>query len=233
MSCVEAYDMDKNLVAGAIDWTPSFSTPLLPTDIELDRWCAEAVERRIGQLFVPVLFVRKAKEKLIGSQVRIFCPLEYVLLGQGTWTAKLVQLPELISLGVDEVDTLMNLYAFGRGSYQEVEFELRSLVSYARALKPDLIIKVIIETGLWIDDQIRTAAKLVLQSGADYVKTCTGRGPRGVNEQDIDLIRQAIGDQVKIKASGGISTGAQAIRLLDLGASRLGVSSALKVLDSI
>jgi deoxyribose-phosphate aldolase len=224
---------DMSRVAKAIDWTPSFKNPLLPTDEELDFWCGEAPKRGIGQLFVQPLFLEKAKERLKGTGVRLFSSLEASYMGTSNLSIKLVMLPELIRLGADEVDTLMNFHAFKNGRFDQVESEIRSITSRARELKKDIKVKVIVETGLWSESELREAAKLILQGGADFIKTCLGTGPRGVSERDVELLHQTIGDRIGIKASGGIKTGAQARRLLQLGATRLGVSQAIAVLDSL
>lgn len=224
---------DAALVAKAIDWTPSFKNPLLPTDEELELWCGEASKRDIGQMFVPPLFLEKTKERLKGTGVRIFTALEAAYMGQNNLSVKLAMLPELIRLGAEELDTLMNFHAFKNGRFDQVESEIRTITSRARELKKDVKVKVIVETGLWSEDELRDAAKLILQGGADYIKTCLGTGPRGVSERDVELIRQTVGNRIGIKASGGIKTGAQARRFLQLGATRLGISQAISVLDSL
>jgi deoxyribose-phosphate aldolase len=127
----------------------------------------------------------------------------------------------------------MNFHAFKNGRFDQVESEIRTITSRARELKKDVKVKVIVETGLWSEDELRDAAKLILQGGADYIKTCLGTGPRGVSERDVELIRQTVGNRIGIKASGGIKTGAQARRFLQLGATRLGISQAISVLDSL
>lgn len=220
-------------VAKAIDWTPSFKNPLLPTDEELDYWIGEAPKRGIGQLFVQPLFLEKAKEKLKNTGVRLFSSLEASYMGQSNLSIKLAMLPELIRLGADELDTLMNFHAFKNRRFDQVESEIRAITSKARELKNDIKVKVIVETGLWSEPELRDAAKLILQGGADFIKTCLGTGPRGVSERDVELLRATVGDRIGIKASGGIKTGAQARRLLGLGATRLGVSQAIAVLDSL
>jgi deoxyribose-phosphate aldolase len=224
---------DAALVAKAIDWTPSFRNPLLPTDGELEYWCGEAPKRGVGQLFVPPLFLEKAKEKLEGTGVRVFTALEAAYMGQNNLSVKLALLPELIRLGADELDTLMNFHAFKNGRFDQVESEIRAITSRARELKKDIKVKVIIETGLWSEPELCDAAKVIQQGGADFIKTCLGTGPRGVSERDVELLRLTVGDRIGIKASGGIKTGTQARRLLQLGATRLGISQAIAVLDSL
>jgi deoxyribose-phosphate aldolase len=226
-------NMDTLQVARAIDWTPSFRNQLLPSDEELDQWCRTAVERGIGQLLINPMFLEKAKKRLRNTGVKIFCPLEPATMGQGALSVKLAMLPELVRLGAEEIDTLMNFYAFQNEKYDQVENEIRQIVTQAKKLKKDLVVKVIIETGLWSETRIKKAAELVSRAGADYIKTCLGTGPRGVTERDVELLQEAVGDRTGIKASGGIRNGTQAVRLLELGATRLGISQAIQVLDSI
>jgi deoxyribose-phosphate aldolase len=220
-------------VAKAIDWTPSFKNPLLPADDEFEYWCGEASKRGIGQLFVPPLFLEKAKEGLKNSGVRIFTALEAAYMGQNNLSIKMAMLPELIRLGAQEIDTLMNFHAFKSGRFSQVESEILAITSRARELKKDIKVKIIVETGLWSEPELRDAAKVIQQGGADFIKTCLGTGPRGVSERDVELLYRTVGDRIGIKASGGIKTGAQALRFLQLGATRLGISQALSVLDSL
>jgi deoxyribose-phosphate aldolase len=142
-------------------------------------------------------------------------------------------LPELIRLGADELDTLMNFHAFKNRRFGQVESEIRSITSKARELKKDVKVKVIVETGFWSEAELCDAARLIQQGGADFVKTCLGTGPRGVSERDVELLHRTVGDRMGIKASGGIKTGAQARRFMQLGATRLGISQAIQVLDSL
>ena len=225
--------MDAAQVAKMIDWTPSFKNQLLPTDEEIEGWCEGAVARHIGQLFVPPLFLEKAKERLKNTGVRVFTALEAAYMGQNNLSIKLAMLPDLIRMGADEIDTLMNFYAFQSGRFAQVESEIKIISSRARELKKDIKLKVIVETGLWNESQLKDAAKLIVQGGADFIKTCLGTGPRGVSEKDVELLSRTVGNQIGIKASGGIKTGTQARRFLELGATRLGISQALQVLDTL
>lgn len=104
-----------------------------------------------------------------------------------------------------------------------LSIKLAMLPELIRMGADDHIEKVtsIVETGLWSEPELRDAAELIQQGGADFIKTCLGTGPRGVSERDVELLYQTVGDRIGIKAPGGIKTGTQARRFLQLGATRL------------
>ena len=106
---------------------------------------------------------------------------------------------------------------------------MNQLTTAAKTITPQIIVKFIIETGYLTPNEIKRAALTVLQSGADFVKTCSGMGPRGATLEDVKLIRQAVGSQIKIKVAGGIATHAQALAFIQAGADRIGTSKAVEI----
>lgn len=150
-------------------------------------------------------------------------------LGQDTTEIKIYAAHEAIKKGADELDISTNV-GFLKSSPDIYLKELKRLVQAARDISSSVIVKFIIETGLLTDEEIKKAAILVLKSGADFVKTCSGLGPRGSTLKDVKLIKSAIQDKIKIKVAGGISTFEQVQDFLKAGASRIGTSKAVEII---
>lgn len=153
-------------------------------------------------------------------------------LGQDTLTIKLAAIKDALKLGADELDVSANVALFKQAHWHQALEEMKQIVTTVKDSEPTKIIKFIIETGYLTPDEIRQAAQTVLASGADFVKTCSGLGPRGATVKDVTLIRQAIGHKLKIKVAGGISTYPQAISLIEAGADRLGTSKAVDIIQA-
>jgi deoxyribose-phosphate aldolase len=107
---------------------------------------------------------------------------------------------------------------------------MEAIVNTVKELKKLTLVKFIIETGLLTSEEIKKVSELVLKSGADFVKTCSGWGPRGASLEDVRLIREAIGDKIKIKVAGGIDTLKEAIDFINAGVDRIGTSKAVEIL---
>ena len=124
----------------------------------------------------------------------------------------------------------MNVGWFKAGQDQAVLAEMKAVVEAAKSIKKAVIVKFIIETGFLTDDEIKKASELVLKSGADFVKTCSGWGPRGASLKDVELIKQSVGDKIKIKVAGGIHTRQAAAEFVQNGAHRIGTSKAVEII---
>lgn len=138
-----------------------------------------------------------------------------------------------VQVGAGELDMVMAIGQFKSGNHDYVKNDVQAVVEAAKSARSDVIVKVIIETGYLTDDEKRLAAKLVEAAGADFVKTCTGFGPKGATVEDVKLLRQSVSERVKVKAAGGIRTWQQAQALLEAGADRLGTSSASAILSEL
>lgn len=93
--------------------------------------------------------------------------------------------------------------------------------------------KFIIETGFLTEEEIKKASELVLKSGADFIKTCSGWGPRGTTLRDVELIKKAVGEKIKIKVAGGIDTYQEAVDFISAGVNRIGTSKAIKIIKEL
>jgi len=154
-------------------------------------------------------------------------------LGQDTRDGKVLLAIETTRKGADELDVMMNVGMFKAGKYAEVLEEMRAVNLAAKEIRRNVIVKFIIETGFLTDEEIKKASELVLKSGADFVKTCSGWGPRGASLEDVKLIRDAVGDKIKIKVAGGIDTYQEAVDFINAGASRIGTSKAIEIVKEL
>ncbi len=183
--------------------------------------CAEAALNGFLGVCVSPCRAAQAVERLRGSGVKVVSVAGFPL-GTQTPRTKAAEVAELVEMGVDEVDVVMNVGWFLERRISAVSEELR----LARGACGDRVFKVILETGSLTLRQIAEAGALALGAGADFLKTSTGYGPRGAEVRDVEILRQVAGERCGIKASGGIRSYRQAAELLAAGASRIGTSSA-------
>lgn len=149
-------------------------------------------------------------------------------LGQDVLDVKQVSISHAIEDGADELDIVPN-NALLRTDDPGYLAEMTSIVSAIRLVNKTTVIKFILETGFLTDDQIKIGAKLILESGADFVKICSGMGPRGASLHDVKLVREVVGNTIKVKVAGGIDTLAEAQGFLAAGAHRIGTSKAVEI----
>jgi len=147
--------------------------------------------------------------------------------GYTTLSSKVREIEDVANLGAKEVDVVINNIYVKDGRYDLLRNEVRTLVSKAHEL--GLVIKVIVETSVLNDDELVNVARVVRDEGADFIKTNTGFGARGVTPRDIIVIRSAVGGELKIKASGGIRTALDAALLITLGADIIGTSRGIEI----
>lgn len=195
------------------------------TPEKIQELCANVIKYKFNAAFVNPLYVPFAKRH--SPNARIGTVISFPL-GQDTPDTKLAAV-KLAAAGADELDISANVALFKTAAWDEAKQAMAQLVAAAKAITPQIIVKFIIETGYLTPNEIKRAALTVLQSGADFVKTCSGMGPRGATLEDVKLIRQAVGSQIKIKVAGGIATHAQALAFIQAGADRIGTSKAVEI----
>jgi deoxyribose-phosphate aldolase len=212
-------------LAGAID-----HTLLRPeaTAAQIDRLLAEAREHAFASVCLPPVYVAAAAAALAGTAVHtgtvVGFPLGYVAP-----QVRLAEARRAIAEGADELDTVLNLSWFKSGDDARVLDDLAGWVAGARAERRDLVLKVILETALLTDQEKERGARLVVQSGADYVKTSTGFAASGATVADVELLTRIVAGRIGVKASGGIRDRATALAMLRAGATRLGTSSGVAI----
>ena len=221
--------MRKSELARVIDYALVKPTNTLA---EIEKACGVVLEHGIGVLCVLPPYVEYAARRLAGSRSKV-CAVVAFPFGASPTEAKAKEAEICVKKGADEVDFVMNIPLFKSGEYDTVERDIAEVVSAAKGAGEkrgvDVIVKVIIETGYLTREEVTEASKLVEEAGADFVKTCTGFGPRGATLEDVEAILKAV-KRAKVKAAGGISTYAKALEFVKAGASRIGTSHALEIL---
>ncbi|WP_457625223.1 deoxyribose-phosphate aldolase [Persephonella sp.] len=191
-------------------------------DIEI--LCKEAVHYRFYSVCVNPFYVKYAKTILNGSDVKV-CSVVGFPLGANTPKTKLVEASTAINDGADELDIVWNIGAFKSGDYSFVEHELKTIISYTK----DVIHKVIVETAYLNEEEKRIAVEIVMNAGAEFIKTSTGFAPEGAKIEDIKLWKKIADGKIKIKAAGGIRDYETAVEMIKAGADRIGSSHSIQI----
>ncbi|WP_431809212.1 deoxyribose-phosphate aldolase [Brevibacillus agri] len=190
----------------------------------IDKLCAEAKEHDFMSVCVNPFWVKRSAELLAGTDVKV-CTVIGFPLGANTTAAKVVETRDAIANGATEVDMVLNVGALKSGDLETVKQDVAAVKQAAG----DVLVKVILETGLLTDQEKEIACKLCVEAGADYVKTSTGFGPGGATVEDIALMRKTVGPDIGVKASGGVRDGEAALAMIEAGASRIGTSSGISI----
>ena len=215
----------KRELAKLIDYT------LLKPDATRDdivRFCEEAKEYSFWSVCVNPYYVSLASEILKNSDIKV-CSVVGFPLGANASEVKTYEAEKAVNDGASEVDMVMNIGALKSGDYELVKRDIRKVVERVKSQK-GTIVKVIIETGLLTNDEKTLACKLVKEAGADFVKTSTGFNTHGATVHDVRLIRKTVGAHFGVKASGGIKTYEDAVKLIRAGATRIGTSSGVTII---
>ena len=186
--------------------------------------CAEAAEHGTASVCVNGSYVALAK-KLLDGKAKV-CAVIGFPLGAMSTAAKAFEAAEAIRDGADEIDMVIHIGQLKAGNTDYVLEDIKAV----KAAIGDHILKVIIETCLLTEEEKITMCRLVTESGAEYIKTSTGFSTGGATFDDVRLFAEYVGEGVKIKAAGGIRSREDMEEFLRLGASRLGTSSAVKIL---
>ncbi len=193
--------------------------------------CRKVLRYGFHTAFINPYYVKLAKS-IIKNNAAVGTVVSFPL-GQETLEMKILAAKQAARNGADELDVSMNVGKFKEGAYSYVKNELYHLVVEPKKIKKSIVVKFIIETGCLTEQEIIKASKLVLQSGADFVKTCSGYGPRGATIKDVLLIRKAVGNAIKLKVAGGITNTRQALAFIGAGADRIGSSHTIEILEGL
>lgn len=189
--------------------------------------CDEAVEYQTASVCIPSCYVKPVYEEYKGEMN--ICTVIGFPLGYQPKEIKVAECKQAINEGANEVDMVINLTDVKNGDYNKVEEEIRVIKEAAG----EKLLKVIIETCYLTKDEKIQMCKAVTNAGADYIKTSTGFGTGGATLEDIELFKEYIGPNVKIKASGGIKDLEEMKEYIEAGCSRLGTSSAVSLYREI
>ncbi len=194
------------------------------TEEDVMRLCVEARDHRFAAVCVNPIWVQLCADLLTGADVPVATVIGFPL-GASKASTKMHQTTRAALSGAAEFDTVMLIGHLKSGAYEEVFDDIRAVVETAKGVRPDHIVKVIIETCLLDDKQKIIATLLAREAGADFVKTSTGFAAAGATHADVALLRFAAASRLRVKASGGIRTREAALIMLEHGADRIGTSS--------
>ena len=198
---------------------------------EVRQVCDEAVQYQFAAVCIPPFYVQLAAQRLKQHLPKInVATVVGFPMGYASTPAKIEEIKRAIDDGADELDAVINICALKEGNWSYVANDIDSMTTAAR-LKGKKI-KIILETGLLNEQEIGQLAEVVSQSEPDFVKTSTGFNGTGAELDKVELLKELLGDKIAIKASGGIRTRAAALSFIQAGASRIGTSSALKLLGA-
>ena len=198
------------------------------TGEQIDRLCAEAAEYHFASVCVNPYYVVRCVKNLKGTGVKV-CTVVGFPLGATTMETKVFETLQAVASGAEEIDMVINVCALKSGHIRGVEQEIQAM---AAAVEGKAILKVIIETCLLTDEEKVLACQIAKRCGADFVKTSTGMSTGGATVEDVALMRRNVGTEMGVKASGGIRDYAKAKAMIDAGASRIGASAGIAIVEA-
>ena len=192
---------------------------------EIEKLCQEAIDYQFFSVCVNSGYVPFAKQILKNTDVKV-CSVVGFPLGAMSPLAKIYETSQALKDGADEIDMVMNVGYFKTGQIAKVLDEI-TLIKRETDKK---ILKVILETCFLTDEQKKLACQVCVDAGADFVKTSTGFGTGGATFEDVKLMKSVVGNNAKVKASGGVKNKETAEKYVELGAERLGTSSGIEII---
>lgn len=212
--------MDLSFILSKCDHTLLAQTA---TWADIKALCDDGIAFSTASVCIPPCYVKQAR-KYVGDRLKI-CTVIGFPNGNSTTAAKCFETRQAVREGADEIDMVINIGAVREGRYDAVLKEIRCVKNACAGR----LLKVIIETCLLTDDEKIEMCRVVSQSGAEYIKTSTGFSTGGATFEDVALMRRYCAPEVKVKASGGISSLEDAEKYIELGADRLGTSRIVKI----
>ena len=216
--------MKKQEVAKLIDHTllKAFATP-----DQIDKLCKEAAENHFASVCVNPCNVAQCAKLLAGTDVEV-CTVIGFPLGANTSETKTFETKDAIAKGATEVDMVINIGALKAGNIDLVQNDIKAVVDAANGV----LVKVIIETCYLTDEEKVQACEAATKAGADFVKTSTGFGTAGATAHDVALMKKSIGPDMQVKAAGGIRTLEDAVNMVEAGATRIGASAGIQIVEA-
>ena len=214
--------MDKKKILSTVDHTLLSQTA---TWEDIKRICDEGMKYEVASICIPPSYIREAKN-YVGDKLAL-CTVIGFPNGYMIKATKIYGTMDAIANGADEIDMVINLGHVKDKKYDLIEEEIREIKKACGSK----ILKVIIETCFLTEEEKISMCKVVTNAGADFIKTSTGFGTGGATREDIELFVKHVGPNVKIKAAGGVRDLATAEDFINLGVSRLGTSSIIKIIN--
>lgn len=215
--------MDNKSILKTVDHTLLKQTS---TWSDIKEICEDAIKYEVASVCIPPSFVKQAKE-FVGDKMQV-CTVIGFPNGYNSTAVKVFETKDAIENGADEIDMVINLGMVKEGRFDEITNEIRAIKEACNGK----ILKVIIETCLLTDEEKIQMCKCVTDAKADFIKTSTGFSTSGATREDLILFRENIGEDVLIKAAGGIKDLDTAKDFIDIGAVRLGTSSIIKIINN-
>ena len=192
---------------------------------DIVKLCEEAKEYDFKSVCINPSYIPLAKKELADSDVLV-CTVVGFPLGQMSTQAKVFETKDALEKGADEIDMVLNIAKLKDGDLNYVTKEIKALKDVLK----DHVLKVIIEACLLSDDEKKAACECILKAGADVVKTSTGFSTGGATFEDVALLKSCVGDKCQVKAAGGVRSHEDFLKMIELGADRIGTSSGVKLL---
>ena len=193
----------------------------------VEKLCKEAAEYNFKAVCVNPSHIELCKKLLKDTEVKVATVVGFPL-GANTTETKVFETKDSVLKGADEIDMVINIGALKEGDHQLVENDIRAVVN---ACEGKAIVKVIIETCLLTDYEKRKACELSMSAGAHFVKTSTGFSTGGATVEDVALMKSVVGSNLEVKASGGVRDRETALLMIEAGATRIGTSSGIKIIE--
>jgi len=213
--------ISRDEVATLIDHT-NLKPTSTPSDIE--NLIEEAIRHRFKTICINPCYVRLAAQKLEGSRIEV-CTVIGFPLGQNTTEIKIRETERALEDGASEFDMVLNVGKLKAGDYEYVKNEIAAI----KKIVGDKILKVIIETAYLEDTEKVKATELIIEAGADFVKTSTGFGPGGATVYDVLILSAVVQGKIGVKAAGGIRSYEDALKMITAGATRIGASRSVQI----
>lgn len=218
--------MEKDKLTRMIDHT------ILKADAtkeEVQALCKEAKEYNFASVCINPSNISLAYRLLQGTDVKV-CTVIGFPLGANATEVKKFETKVAIEDGATEVDMVINV---GKLKEEDYDYVLKDIEAVVEAAKGKALVKVILETCLLNDEEKKIACLLSKKAGADFVKTSTGFSTGGATEEDIRLMRETVGEDMGVKASGGVRTYNDAIKMINAGATRIGASASINIVNKV
>ena len=213
-------------LAGMIDHT---FLKAFGTEADIRKLCEEAMEYKFAMVAINPAEVTTCIKLLAGSKVRVGAAIGFPL-GQCTVECKAFETKDAIDKGATEIDTVINIRALQKGLITIIKREIEEMVAICKPA--NVICKVILETCYLSNEEKKTVCLIAREAGVDFVKTSTGFGIAGATVHDVELMRSVVRGSVGVKASGGIRDLDSALAMIKAGATRIGTSSGVSIVES-
>ena len=195
---------------------------------QIDKLCDEALEYNFASVCIPPYYVQRAFENLQKSESVKVCTVIGFPLGYDSTSSKAESIKRAIDQGADELDAVINIPAIKDGDWKSVKYDLETMSSIVK--RNDKLIKIIFETCYLTNQEIEELAKACIEFEIDFLKTSTGFGTAGATVEHVALMKKIAGDRAEVKASGGIRSTEDALKMIAAGATRIGASAGIKII---